>query len=200
VKRAKRRPSLRRVLFYAWTALVVANLGLLAAFTLPRTLEERNLELRAARLNEDIEAARRRNQALKTRDEAAARNAADMARFYRTVVGTREQTLLPVLAEIQAAARDLQLATGSQSYEAKALDDAPLVRFRIRMPVSGSYGQVTAFLDRLEQSALFLTIDEVKLRERPQDGAGAADLNLSFSAYFRDTQPRPARKGGKRAS
>lgn len=198
--RAAWRPSLRRLLFYAWTALLAANLGTLLAFTLPRTLAERNLELRATRLRGELEAAQKRNETLKARDEVAVRNAADVARFYRSVVGTREQTLLPVLGEIDAAARELQLTTGSQTYEPKPLEDGPLVRYRIRMPLSGSYRQVVAFLDRIEQSRLFLTIDEITLRERPQDGAGAADLSLTFSAYFRDPQPRSAAKRGKRAS
>lgn len=198
--RTARRPSLRRLLAYAWAALLAANLGTLLAFTLPRSLAERNLELRAARLRGELEAAQKRNETLKARDEVAVRNAADVGRFYRTVVGTREQTLLPALAELDAAARELQLTTGTQSYEAKPLEGGPLVRFRIRMPVSGSYRQVVAFLERLEQSRLFLTIDEISLRERPQDGAGAADLSLIFSAYFRDPEPRPAAKGGKRAS
>lgn len=198
--RPARRPSLRRLLLYAWGALLVANLGVLLAFTLPRTLAERNLERRAQQLRADVEAARERNQSLKARDELAVRNASDMGRFYRAVVGSREQTLLPVLRELEAAARELQLTTGSQSYEAKPLDGGPLVRFRIRLPVSGSYRQVVAFLDRIEHSSLFLTVDEIRLRERPQDGAGAADLSLIFSAYFRDPEPRRPAKGGKRAS
>lgn len=196
--RPARRPSLRRLLFYAWTALLLANLGLLAAFTLPRALEERSLERRAAQLRAEVEAARKRNLALKARDAVAVRNAADMGRFYRSVVGTREQTLLSVLAEIETAARELQLTTGQQSYDAKPLDDGPLVRFRIQTPVSGSYRQVVAFIERIERSSLFLTVDEIALRERPQDGAGAADLSLTFSAYFRDTQPRSEAKRGKR--
>ncbi len=188
----RRRPSLRRLLFYAWLALLVANLGALGAWTLPRTFAERNLELHAERLRAGVKAAQKRNQALKARDEVAAQNDVDVQRFYRGVVGTREQTLLPVLAEIDAVARELQLNPGRQAYEAKLLKGTEVVRFSISMPVSGPYRQVVALLERLERSRYFLTVDEISLRERPQEGAGAAELGLTFSTYFRDPEAAAA--------
>lgn len=197
--RVRRRLTLRRAMGYALAGLVAVNALALAVFTVPRTVEERNLEQRVERLRGALEEARARNQALKVRDEVAVRNASDVGRFYGTVVGTREQTLLPVLTEIEAAARELNISAGSQSYEATPLAGGPLVRFRIRMPVSGTYRQVIEFLDRIERSPLFLTIDELGLRERPQAGAGSADLSLMFSAYFHARQAPPSRKGGRRA-
>lgn len=200
MKRAGRRVSLQSGLFYLWVALLVANLGLLGAFTVPRSLQERSLERRAEQLRRDVEAARERNQALKVRDELAVRNAADLTRFYRSVVGTREQTLLPALRELEALARELRIGVGQQTYSALPMRDGPLVRFSIKTPVNGSYQQVVAFLDRLERSELFLTIDEISLHERPQDGAGSADLTLMFSAYFHDPDARrPAARRGRRA-
>lgn len=75
------------------------------------------------------------------------------------------------------------------------------MRFHVSMPVSGAYGQVVALLDRLECSGHFLTVDEVPLCERRQDGAGSADPSLTFSAYSRapQGQARTAR-GGRRAT
>lgn len=199
--RPRRRTSLRRVLLYAWLAGLLVNAAAFAAYTLPRTLEERNQAARAERLRGEIEGLRARNQALKRRSRTATQNEIDVRRFYRTVIGPREQTMLPVLAEVDRLARELRLEPGPQSYDASPLDDGPVVRFRISMPVSGAYGQVVALLDRLERSEHFLTVDEISLRERPQNGAGAADLSLTFSAYFKAPpgQARPAR-GGRRAA
>ncbi len=179
----RRRLTLRRALFYVWAALVLVNLLVLGAYTVPRTLQERNVVRRAEQLHGEVRAAAERNRALRRRSDVSAQNDADVGRFYRGVVGTREQTLLPVLAEIDAVARELQLAPGNQTFDAKPVEDAPLVRFRVTLPVGGSYRQVVAFLDRLERSSHFVTVDEVRLRERLQE-VGSAELNVSLSTYF----------------
>ncbi len=192
MKRHGRPLSWRRLAFYVWAAAVGLNLIVLAAFTLPRTLRERNLERRAAQLTRDVQAAQERNQALKTRSEIAVQNEADVRRFYRGLMGTRDQTLLPVLAEIDTLARETGLAPRDQKYQATPVKGRPIMRFRITVPMSGNYGQVVALLERLERSSHFLTVDEIKLRERPQEGAGATDLSLTFSTWFKDPQAAAA--------
>ncbi len=190
--RAAGRPPWRRLALYAWGAAVGLNLLVLAAFTLPRTLSERNLERRAAQLREQVESALERNRELKGTSQLAGQNEADVRRFYRGVVGTREQTLLPVLAEIDRLARELSLNPGAQTYEATPVKKRPLMRFRITAPLSGTYPQVVALLQRLEQSPNFVTVDEIKLRERSQEGTSSTELSLVFSTFFSDAQAAAA--------
>jgi Tfp pilus assembly protein PilO len=56
------------------------------------------------------------------------------------------------------------------------------------MPVSGNYRQLTAFLERMERSSHFITVDEVSLRKR--SAAGDADLDVTMSAYVRSELAR----------
>lgn len=180
------RLSWRRFGLYAWGAAALLNLLVLAAFTVPRTLRQRNLERHAAELHEQVERAQERNRGLRETSQIAGQNEADVRRFYRGLVGTREQTLLPVLAEIDTLTRELRLNPGTQTYEAEPVKKRPLMRFRITVPVSGTYPQVVALLERLERSPNFVTVDEIKLRERPQEGAGTTELSLNFSTFFTD--------------
>lgn len=182
------RLSWRRLAFYAWAAGLGLNLLVLGVFTIPRTLRERNLERHVARLRSQVQAALERNQALKTRSQIASQNEADVRRFYRGLMGTRDQTLLPVLAEIDTLAREQGLGTRGQKFDAKPVKGRPITRFRITAPMSGNYSQVVALLGRLERSPHFVTVDEITLRERRQEGAGATDLNLVFSTWFNDPQ------------
>ncbi len=203
--RARSRASWRRIALYVWAAAVVLNLLVLAVFTVPRTLREANLERRVAQLRAQVAGAQERNRMLRRTSQIAGQNDADVRRFYRGLVGTREQTLLPVLAEIDGLARELSLDPGTQTFEAEPVKKRPLMRFRINVPLRGSYSQVVTLLERLERSPNFVTVDEIKLRERPQEGAGATELSLVCSTFFSDpraaaaaaaARSREARSGG----
>lgn len=192
--------SWRRLAFYAWVALVVVNVLVLALFTLPRQLRERHLAESAARLRIELGQVRERNRQLRERDQTARQNDVDVKRFYNGLVGTRDQTLLPVLTALEREARALRLVPGPQAFDAKPIKNSVLVRFAIQMPVSGAYPQLVAYLDRLERLPYFLTVDGVQLKQQPQ-GAGT-ELGLRLSLYFREpaAQAAPAaRREAKRA-
>jgi hypothetical protein len=192
--------SWRRLAFFAWVALLAANLLVLGVFTLPRQWRERSLAARAERLRAELGQARERNRLLRERDQTARQNDVDVKRFYNGLVGTRENTLLPVLAALDNEARTLRLVPGPQSFEAKPLKNSVLVRFGIQMPVSGSYPQLVAYLDRLERLPYFLTVDGVVLKQRAL-GEGT-ELALRLSLYFREAIPSgapAATKGTPRA-
>jgi Tfp pilus assembly protein PilO len=81
-------------------------------------------------------------------------------------------------------AREGGMKPGSASYDAAEVKGAPLDRFVISMPVSGTYRQLVAFVQRLEQAPYFLTLDEVQLSGAAAQG-GRAELRLQLSCYFR---------------
>jgi Tfp pilus assembly protein PilO len=161
--------------------LAVLNVAAFFAYTLPKRIEERSLAARTASLRAELERERTIVARLRRRNEALQANAADSERFYRSL-GTRS-SLLAVLEELQRVPRELRLRISRRSYEPNSVKGLALTRYSITMPVSGTYRQLTAFLDRLERSSHFLTVDQVNLRKR--GAAGEADLDVVLSAYVR---------------
>src|SRR5262249_48865046 len=154
--------------------------------------QERTVAARVDDLRADLERERALVASLGEREATLRQNADDAKRFYGEVVGRREERLGPGLKGIEKTAQQLGLQTGRIGSQPREVKQAPLVRFGITMPITGTYQQLVQFLDRIERSKEFLTVDQVSLRGK--EGSGA-DLNVELSAYFRSG---PQDAGGSR--
>ena len=179
-------PRARRGAWIGVGALAALNALVFFAFTVPKRLEERNLAARIASLQAEVERDRATVARLRRRNEAVQANASDTTRFYQGL-GSRN-VLLAVIEELQRTPRELGLKVGRRSYEPNPVKGLPLTRYSITMPVSGNYRQLTAFLERMERSSHFITVDEVSLRKRSAEGE--ADLDVTMSAYVRSELAR----------
>jgi hypothetical protein len=160
--------------------LGVANAAVYAAYTLPRTVSERSVAARAATLREQVERERRLLQEERRQDRVLSRNAADVAELYRRA--GQKASILKVRDEVEALAREIGFRVGGRSYADEPVKGLPLTRFRFNMPVTGTYAQLVAFLDRLERSDHFVTVDQVQLQGT--ETGEAPVLSLTLSAYF----------------
>lgn len=163
--------------------LLVPLLGLLAAnavaalvYTLPRTLQERSLAEHAAALKSDVEREKRNLQRLRERAQTIQANTRDLEAFYLKVLKERSQ-LVSVLREIERQAP----SSGGRNVRPVEVKGAAVSRFVVTMPLSGSYDQLVAFLEKLERSPHFVTVDRLALREKES----AAELDVELSVYLR---------------
>jgi hypothetical protein len=170
-------------------ALFGANAAVFLVFTLPRALAERSLASRAETLRAEVERERHVVALLKERAETIRANGRDTDRFYRDVVKGPKEDLLRTIQYVETSAEELGLAVMSRNYVEQDVKELGLVRFAITMPMSGSYRQIVALLDRLERSTRFLIVDQIQLRARTDAGA---DLSFGLSAYFK---PEPGSHG-----
>jgi Tfp pilus assembly protein PilO len=170
-------------------ALLGLNAAVFLAFTLPRTLAERSLASRVETLRADVERERRVVASLRERAEIVSANGRDTDRFYRDVVKSPKEDLLPTIQYIERNAGELGLTVTSRSYAPQEVKELGLVRFAITMPMSGPYKQIVALLDRLEHQTRFLIVDQIQLHVRSDAGA---DLTFALSAYFK---PEPGSHG-----
>ena len=173
----------------AWTLVAVLaalNAVVFFVYTVPKRIEDRSLVARVASLRTEVERDRATAARLRRRNEAVQANTADAARFYEGL-GTRNE-LLAVIEELQRTPRELGLRVGRRGYEPKDVKGLPLTRYAITMPITGNYRQLTAFLERMERSPHFMTVDQVNLRKRA--ASGEADLDVSMSAYVRSELTR----------
>jgi Tfp pilus assembly protein PilO len=176
-------PFWRARLLPAFVVLLVLNAGVLAAWTLPRSLRQRNAAERAAVARSEVERERERALAVRGRAEAIRANRADLERFYATLAGSEKQDLLPTLEEIEELAREPGLQPTSRMLRRESVDRAPLERVAVALPLEGTYEQLVGFLRGVERTPRFLTVDRVSLRADAESGGA---LQVELSAYLRE--------------
>ena len=158
--------------------LLILNVGVYVAFTMPRSMRERSASARAAVLREEIERDRRVTGALRARSEGMRSNREDLDRFYQRLGD--KGTLSQVRAEITTLASDLGLRVGALAYSPETVKGGEgVAQLHMRMQVSGTYRELAAFLDRMERSPHFVTVDQIGLRKRDTGSEGGLDIALS---------------------
>jgi Tfp pilus assembly protein PilO len=165
-------------------ALVALNLGVYLAYTMPRSLGERSAAERAAVLRGELERDRLVAAGLRDRADAMKTNRVDVDRFYARL--GPKGTLAQVRAEITTLARELGLKVGGLSYNPEGVKGGEgVAQLQMRMNVSGTYHELASFLDRLERSTNFVTVDQIQIGKRDQ--SGEAGLDIALSAFYRAT-------------
>lgn len=164
--------------------LAVANVAAYLVYTLPRSLQKKNVASRLELLKVELAEQRSRVAGLKARAETIVANRRESRAFFAEHVAAPGTSLVPILHEVESLAEKQGLAVGTQGFRRESVTGLPLEKFAIDMPVTGTYDQVTGLVQQLEHSTYFLTLDEISVRQTGNE-EGRVALNLLFSAYFR---------------
>jgi Tfp pilus assembly protein PilO len=183
-------PFWRRRLLPVFLILLVLNLIALAAWTVPRTLRLRSATARVAEARQTVEQERARAAEARERADAIDANTRDLALFYESVVDTEQADLLPTLEDIEMMARAPGLTPGRRNFRREEIEGVPLERVTVVLPLGGSYEQLVGFLQEVERSPRFLTVERISLRG---DEDSEASLQVEMSAFM-----RLPRSGGSR--
>ena len=189
------RPFWRTTLLPVFLVLLALNLGVLLAWTLPRSLRQKSAAERAVVARAELARERERADALRERAAAIRANRADLERFYTTLAGSEKQDLLKALTAIEELARAGGLQPASRTLRRDDVDKAPLERVAVTLPLEGSYAELVGFLRGVERSPRFLTVDRVSLRADAESGGA---LQVELSIYLRQSpEARNARRRGR---
>jgi len=184
------RPLWRRLVPPVLVLLVVNAVGF-AVYTLPRALQVGNTKARAAAVRRDLERERAATAALRRQAETIRANAADTQRFYKEIAVGSQDELIPLLEEVDKMATAPGFKPSTRAYQYREIRDADLTRVGIGVSVEGSYAQLVGFLDRVERSPRFLTIDRISLTG---SATGSPNLRVELSTYLRG-KPQSTREG-----
>ncbi|MFI4944555.1 MAG: type 4a pilus biogenesis protein PilO [Burkholderiales bacterium] len=189
------RPFWRAKLLPAFLGLLALNALAFVAWTLPRSLRQRNAQARAASARAELQLEKQRAQALAERAEAIRANGADLERFYATLAGDEKQNLFQSLEAVEELAREPGLQLATRSVRREDVDGAPLERVVMTLPLEGSYAQLVGFLRGVERSKRFLTVEGVALRADAESGGS---LQVDLSTYLRQSpEARKSRRRGR---
>ncbi|HXO20733.1 MAG TPA: hypothetical protein VOA87_12520 [Thermoanaerobaculia bacterium] len=162
--------------------------------SLGQTLKEDHGELRR------LEAQRLDLERLIDRARA---NRQRVAALYEDRFSTRRHRLTEITAEVRGMAMKAGLDPREVSYPEEQIEDYGLVKRSFIFSVDGNYAELRKFIDLLERSESFLTLEDVTLGEGNK--GPELRMNLRLSTLFakegapetpRAAAPAPRRKAG----
>ena len=159
------------------------NLGLLSAYRLvfagqakllsgwlERDGQElRRLEVERARLEELV--------------RSASVNQERIERFYSERLSTESERLTKIIAEVKDLARRAEVEPSAINYPGEEFEEYDLLKRSIVFSVEGTYVGLRRFINFLELSESFLTLEEVRLSEG-SDGGPKLRINLKVYTLF----------------
>jgi Tfp pilus assembly protein PilO len=164
---------------------LVANVIAYAAIVYPLSRRVATIAERDQAAEQALAQARREYQLASGTLTGKAKATTELATFYNEVLphdlsGARRLTYLR-LAQL---ARESNLRLESGSYEPVAERASTLTRLKIQLMLSGTYGDMRAFIHQLEIAPEFVVIDNVELSEGAE--GGALGVTLELSTYYRN--------------
>ena len=113
-------------------------------------------------------------------------------------LATEAERLTELIAEVKDLARRAQVEPSSVRYPEERLKGVGLTRRSIVFSVDGDYGGLRRFINFLELSDLFLTLEEVTLSGRSGKESSRLRISLQVSTLFVDepATEAPAGEGG----
>ena len=123
-------------------------------------------------------------QELERRLQRASAAKAGMQELYEERFSTRSQRLTRVTAEVKSLARKAGLNPGSLSYPEQPIEGYGLVKRSFIFNVQGTYQELRQFLNLMELSNSFLTLESISLSEAGEEQGPELRMNLKISTLF----------------
>jgi len=114
-----------------------------------------------------------------------------VAALYEESFSTRKRRLTEVTAEVIDLARRAGMTPTSYSYPEQEIQDYGLIKRSFVFTVNGTYLELRKFIDLLELSDSFLTLEDVQLSQDPKGSELRISLRLS-TLFANEGEPPPA--------
>ena len=168
---------------------LLANVLLLSAYRLVLAGQSQLRTSRIERAQEELLRLRTERRGLDERIERVRASHDAIDDFYTERLSSENVRLTRILAEVRQLATNAGLAPTSINYGKEEIEDHGLLRRSIDFTVEGSYLEFRRFVNLLELSDSFLTLEQVGLRESDESGNNLR-ITLSVSTLF--TSPEAA--------
>ena len=109
---------------------------------------------------------------------------AAVRQLYDERFSTRSQRLTRATAEVKSLARKAGLNPGALSYPEQVIEEYGLVKRAFNFSVGGTYQEFRQFLNLMELSDSFLTLEAVSLAEAGRDQGPELRMSLQISTLF----------------
>ena len=163
----------------------LANLALFSTYRLVYAGRVESLRGDVEQRQQRLAELERRSGELTAQAGAARRSRVGVGALYRDRLSTERNRFTAVTAEIRELARRAALEPAAMSYPTEQIEDYGLVKRYFTFNVEGSYVELRRFINFLELTASFVTLEEVALSE----GEGPRlKIRLRLSTYFAEEE------------
>lgn len=170
-------------------------LGNLAFFVWYRgTARDRKAGLEARRdaLQREVESSESEARKLAGQRERLSGVRTALDDFYGRRIGPRRETLAPVVDEVHAVLKRLNVSPGQISYAVSSVTNPPLTQMLISFSFKGDYGKLKQLLAAFQTDRKWLAVREINLNS-DQELPGAVQVSLTLVTYFLGEEAQPTR-------
>jgi Tfp pilus assembly protein PilO len=176
------------------TLLAAGNLAFFLWYRSTTQDRERSLEARRAQLDKEVESVQAEAARLSGQRERLSQVSSAITEFYARRVGSRRESLAPVVEEIHTVLRRVGVNPAQISYSIQTVSDLPLTEMRITFSFRNDYAKFKQLLAAFESDRRWIVIRDVNL-SRDSDFPGGVQVHIQLSTYFAgetDVRPRAA--------
>lgn len=176
-----------RLRLWVWVPALLFFLANAVAFSVYRfgyADQVRSLENDLGEVQKQLQPLSLKRKELERRLQRAGAAEAAVKQLYDERFSTRSQRLTAVTTEVKTLARKAGLNPSALSYPQSDIEDYGLVKRSFVFPVEGTYQELRQFLNLLELSNSFLTLESITLAEAGADQGPELRMNLTISTLF----------------
>lgn len=173
---------------------LLANLGFLLGSRSIRAARKQALEDRRASLTSQVSAREAEAKKLSEQRDRLAQVSSAIEDFYGRRVGSRRQTLAPLVQEVHAVLRKAGVAPSSISYANTPLRTLPLTQMLISFSFRSDYARFKRLLAAFEVNPRWIVVRDVGL-SRDSETVGEVQVRLALATYFSNEDRQPVVPG-----
>lgn len=162
---------------------LLANVGFLLGSRSIRAARKQALEDRRASLTSEVAAREAEAKKLIEQRERLAQVSSAIDDFYGRRVGSRRQTLAPLVEEVHAVMRKAGVSPSSISYSTAPVRNLSLTQMSIGFSFQSDYARFKRLLSAFEANRRWIVVREVSL-SRDAETSGEVQVRLVLGTYF----------------
>lgn len=146
----------------------------------------RSLEARLEESQANLQPMAAKRTGLERLIQRSKRNDVEIQRLYDERFSTRSQSLTLRMSELRRLARTAGLEPQTMSFDEEKIETYGLIKRSYAFPVDGTYLELRKFINLLELSPSFFTLEEVTLTGEQGDEGPELRIRLLISTLFAD--------------
>jgi hypothetical protein len=162
---------------------LLANLGFLLGSRSIRAARKQALEGRRSSLAREVIAREAEASKLASQRGRLAQVSSAIEEFYGRRVGSRRETLAPLVDEVHKVLTKAGVAPSSITYSTAAVEDLPLSQMSVSFSFESDYARFKRLLSAFEANRRWIVVREVSL-SRGGEMTGAVQVRLVLATYF----------------
>jgi Tfp pilus assembly protein PilO len=171
---------------------LIANVGFLFGARSITSARRQALEQRRAALTSEVAAREAEASKLEVERSRLAQVSTVIDEFYGRRVGSRRETLAPIVEEIHSVMQRIGVSPVTISYSTSEIKSLPLHQMVIGFSFTSDYARFKRLLAAFEANRRWIVVRDVSLSRASEEAPGQVQVRMLLATYFSDDEKVPA--------